>query len=250
MACLLSDFLLYWLVPIVIGVFTWKALPRPLSSVLVIFTALITAWLVFLRIRRFKSDVPKRVAARLHYGALWCAMLGLIFVLILQVDLFPAPLVTRSLYLVKAQLNEEDLGGANLNRAKLGEANLEGAKLGGANLKGVRNLTCSQLEDATDWEFSKRDVGLACGADLPPTIEGDATEPAESPQGSPNRMTLVSTKEAHSSRTGKRVRLWISWQKARFIPEAPPARTGAVTLIEPFGSPLNLTIYCLRESRM
>jgi uncharacterized protein YjbI with pentapeptide repeats len=90
--------------------------------------------------------------------------------------------ILSKLVLDSARLKEADLRGADLSstrlnkatlfRAKLSEANLSEARLNEANLeeadlRNVRNLTCDQLKQATNWEKAYRDKKLRCGAEIP-----------------------------------------------------------------------------------
>jgi hypothetical protein len=94
--------------------------------------------------------------------------------------------------LVRADLTEATLIGtylddAILTNAKLGGATLMGAQLVGADLSGTDlkntvlieadlenvdlrravDLTCEQLQEATNWESTYRDESLACGGSIP-----------------------------------------------------------------------------------
>ena len=82
-----------------------------------------------------------------------------------RADLVEANLAEADLE--RAILARADLKQANLAGADLKEANLDEANLAGADLRDAKNLTCEQLQQATDWEKSYRDPELACGADIP-----------------------------------------------------------------------------------
>jgi hypothetical protein len=50
----LSMFILYWMIPSILALFTWKALPRAEAPLLVVLTSAMTAILLGLQIRRFR----------------------------------------------------------------------------------------------------------------------------------------------------------------------------------------------------
>jgi hypothetical protein len=129
----LADALLYYLVPVVILVFTWKAAPRSESIWLLFSAELIGTYIIFLKIRRFAWDTPPTKFQQARYGALWL-MLALLSGL---VSYTPAMSLHRPLSLFKADLSGLDLRRANLKEAFLEEAKLEGANLRGANLEGA-----------------------------------------------------------------------------------------------------------------
>lgn len=102
-----------------------------------------------------------------------------------QADLRGANLENSNL--TETNLSEVDLGDANLKNANLtkalikyvhfGRADLRGADFNNAvfndpllrdsDLRGAKNLTCAQLQEATNWETAYRDPELSCGAPIP-----------------------------------------------------------------------------------
>ena len=100
----LSRFLFYWLVPVILGVFAWKALPRPEGPVLVSLTSAFIAVFLFLQLRR-RSDRTHKIST----FALWLALLCSIFITILPICflLEGKSLPSRQLHLRKADRSEE-----------------------------------------------------------------------------------------------------------------------------------------------
>lgn len=137
----LSKFLFYWLVPVVLGVFAWKALPRPEGPVLVSLTSAFIAVFLFLQLRR-RSD-------RTHTRMLWLALLCSIFITgaMFLAFLEGEPLLSRQLHLRDAVLNRQDLRGLNLVGADLEGAELFEARLEDANLAGA-HLSDAELKQA------------------------------------------------------------------------------------------------------
>jgi uncharacterized protein YjbI with pentapeptide repeats len=168
----LTEFIFYWLVPLVLGVITWKAwafpaMGRPLTYV----SGVVTVGFVCLRLRRSSHQSPWRT--RLYY-------LPLILVISLMVLVtFNAHLFQRPLYLFRAALpdawlagmdmHHASLGFANLQRAYLRTTNLQGANLHGANLTGA-DLQGANLTGAVLQEVDLRGANLwgasFTGADL------------------------------------------------------------------------------------
>jgi uncharacterized protein YjbI with pentapeptide repeats len=142
-AILLSYFLFYGLVPIMLAVFAWKALPRPIApKLLVALTSTFIVLSLFLYIHRH----PDR-KHRILWLMLLCSI-GLTFwaffsgtTLVNQLRRF------RQLHLWKADLQKQDLRSSNLQDADLTEANLEYARLERANLTSA-TLTNASLNNA------------------------------------------------------------------------------------------------------
>jgi uncharacterized protein YjbI with pentapeptide repeats len=177
----LANLIFYWLPCLVPAFFSWKALPRPKESfLLIIQTAIFFSCMVLLRIRRFPDD-QHRFKFNVLYLFVW--LLGVCLLLGAQLgfyerslDLFRADLSKKDLrntYLFKANLVEADLNGANLqaadlegadlraadlretiireanlSRAELQKADLRGANLGNAILMGFDPLAAAYLEAA------------------------------------------------------------------------------------------------------
>jgi hypothetical protein len=164
--------LLYWWAPAILTVFTWKAGPRPEAPLLGFLTATVTAWLVWLQIKR-------RPLGQRH----WNIPLGVVFIALcgLAVLLGSGQLpINRSLNLYQASLERLDLSRFNLRYADLSmadltgaflsQANLEGAKLQAANLQGAILQGASLSKAQLSWakglsEADLRDVNFS-GANL------------------------------------------------------------------------------------
>lgn len=143
MAALISRILLYWMVPFVLCVFTWKALPRQEVSWLIALTGLMVMTTLFMLIRRCPPDERGR------NRTLWVAILLTLIATVTEmprewrwyprgldlynVDLSAQDLSGMDLYL--ADLREANLSQTTLSRANLTEANLNGANAEGANLE-------------------------------------------------------------------------------------------------------------------
>jgi uncharacterized protein YjbI with pentapeptide repeats len=168
----LSTFILYWMVPSILALFTWKALPRAEAPLLVVLTSAMTAILLGLQIRRFPrpGGTLASLRAQIAIATLWILWAMALAMLILQLALLlrsqlqqptdtlmpessepvlplkrPSAssamfLPTRPLQLYNAQLNNKNLTGlnlraANLRKAILKESDLEGAILAYADLR-------------------------------------------------------------------------------------------------------------------
>jgi uncharacterized protein YjbI with pentapeptide repeats len=130
----------YWMVPITLVVFTWKAWPRPYGPLLG-YTALgVATGLVLLQIRR----CPRK------WRGWGLPLLAFAFAIFYQQ--FVSVTINSQLNLFKADLSEQDLRTTNLSNAFFVEANLSGANLSGANLSGAdllfADLTSADLSGA------------------------------------------------------------------------------------------------------
>jgi Pentapeptide repeats (8 copies) len=154
----LSTFLFYWLVPSTLGIFAWKALPRPEAFVLIGLTGAFLIVFLFLQIRR-RSDQRHKMSTLV----LWLAFLFsivftpvLVFLALLgrtdlplvrDLDLQTDLLLTRHLNLRKADLHGQELRGLNLRGADLRFADLKTANLAFTNLTGAQ-LIGAHLKEA------------------------------------------------------------------------------------------------------
>jgi hypothetical protein len=156
----LTGFILYWLVPLVLVTITFKVWAFPDIGILLTYiTGVVTYGLVLLQSRR-RPDNHRQGWSLLYY-----IILPLIHYTILLLILAPMFLVTvtpqsfqRPLNLVHAELPKAWLvrrnmrrasaGSANLQEANLQEANLQEANLSGASLIGA-NLQRATLQGAT-----------------------------------------------------------------------------------------------------
>lgn len=147
----LSYFLFYWLVPIMLALFFWRASPRPQAPALMLFTSCLLPVFLFLQLRR-RSDRTHRIGTFVLWFAFVCSILGTIWASsTLLSGVWPA----RILYLPDVDLNKQDLRFLNIRKAHLTRANLSGANLSGANLTGA-NLTGANLDDANLREVAGR----------------------------------------------------------------------------------------------
>jgi uncharacterized protein YjbI with pentapeptide repeats len=144
-----SNFLFYWLVPVILASFAWKALPRPEAPWPILFFGTSTVALLFAQIRR-RLDPPPQAGS----AALWLAVFATACITVLAAvgPLLGEALINRPLNLWKADLSKQDLRGVNFRGAYLLEANLHGAHLEGANLTGAllesANLSGASLQKA------------------------------------------------------------------------------------------------------
>jgi len=193
-AAAVATFIFYWLPPVVLASFVYKALPFTNMRLPTLWLAVLaTSVLVFLAIRRCPDNRRKR------WNRLLWPLLLLILVNVLYVNPGPGSGSANGLnrtydlsyadlsgaYLRRAELNHTELIeayligtdlmganllGANLGGADLSEANLRGTNLDGANLlganlrradlRGAQNLYCNQLRQAVNWAESYRDAEL------------------------------------------------------------------------------------------
>lgn len=125
----------YWMVPVTLAIFTWKAWARPFGPFLLVITLVVAAASVLLQMRRCPRSWQVRALPFL--------------VIVYVVFLFGTIGITttRQLDLLKADLSGKDLRLTNLSRAFLVEANLSEADLTGADL-GWANLRWANLDKA------------------------------------------------------------------------------------------------------
>ena len=151
----LTGFVLYGLVPFVLGSLTWKAAARsdmafpqfpnvPLLPILMSVTGVVTCYLMFLVLWRC-----------LAYPRLWqtpvhCVILLLIIGLMVVVAYTRAPWFSRRLNLEHAELPRTSLHGKDLRDAYAKSANLQETLLEQACLEGA-DLSGTNLEDARLW---------------------------------------------------------------------------------------------------
>jgi uncharacterized protein YjbI with pentapeptide repeats len=158
----LANFIFYWLPCFVLSFFSWKALPRPNESfLLIIQTAIFFTCMVVFRIRRFPDD-QHRFKFNAPYLFVW--LLGVCLLLGTQIGFYD-----RSLDLFKADLGKKDLRDIDLSKANLIDANLIEANLQGANLKdadfGKANLQEANLQNV-DLRYAKLQNADLKGAKL------------------------------------------------------------------------------------
>jgi pentapeptide repeat protein len=153
---LLSWFLFYWMVPLVLASFTWKAIPRPEGPTVATLSIVTTTLLLWLQIRRC-PETKRR----------WNIPLGVVMIALTALAPFIATRqisLNRQLSLYQAELKNADLSGFDLRWANLSRANLEGAFLSKADLRHAKlmeaNLTRAVLEGAV---LSNADLSWATG---------------------------------------------------------------------------------------
>jgi uncharacterized protein YjbI with pentapeptide repeats len=153
----LTGFIFYWLVPLVLGVITWKAwafpaMGRPLTYV----SGVVIIALVLLQRRRSHPQSAGRTF-------LCCTSLFLVISLIVLVTFSPQ-LLRRPLYLFRAALSDAWLRGVDMRYASLGFANLQRAYLQGANLQKAdlqkADLQKANLQDANLQDANLQDANL------------------------------------------------------------------------------------------
>lgn len=178
-AQLLSNFMLYWQVPLVLVFFYWKSIPQPGAAVPFFVMLFTMFFMVFLQIRRRSAE------HRYRNRKLWFILIYLIFVFIdksiVIVQGKPVsnsflgenvkicrvkilhPLLTfpfnRKLQLAGANLSKTNLEDFNLSHADLRNANLSQARISGAFLERA------DLEGATMMDMVARGTHFT-GADL------------------------------------------------------------------------------------
>ena len=168
---LLTTFIFYWLVPIVLLMMSWKAAARvEWGMPLVLFTCFVTCTLIFLQIRR--RPVPQRWLNR----SLWLVMglivsclatitVWLIVSLLQHREMVIVPhLFPRSLNIFRADLKEKWLAAVDLRYADADYANFENANLNHADLSGA-DLRMANLQEANLVGANLREAFLV-GANL------------------------------------------------------------------------------------
>jgi hypothetical protein len=179
---LMTSFVFYWLVPIVLFFFAWKATPNDgRYQTTTLFALLGTVWLTWLQIRR-SAEGQQRLRKTLPF---WL-IITLCSLNILAIPTVGHRIFTRHLDLYKAQLagknlREVRLEGANLEQSDLSQANLEEAMLRGVNLKKANlegaNLKGADLSMSVLFEANLQEANLSLanlhGANLTKTnVEG------------------------------------------------------------------------------
>jgi uncharacterized protein YjbI with pentapeptide repeats len=163
---LLTAFIFYWLVPLVLVMITWKAAARLAWGLpLAFITSLVVAILVFLQIRRCPASQRHRNRRRWVVIALILAWLVAMtfnpLELERQLNIYRADLSGKwlpnvdlhNVYADHADLQHATLSGANLKHADLSGAKLQHANFASANLENAQlayaDLQHAQLASAT-----------------------------------------------------------------------------------------------------
>jgi len=163
-----SNFLFYWLVPIILVSFAWKGLPRQEAPWPIFFFGTATCALLFLQVCR-RSDRPLQggsIVLLLAAAATACITIFAVASLLLGQGL-----ISRPLNLAKADLSKQEVRGVNFSGADLLGANLVGAHLEGANLTGAF-LGSADLKWA-DLQKARMKGALLMGANV---VEANLTE--------------------------------------------------------------------------
>jgi len=203
---LLTTFIFYWLVPLVLLTITWKAMARAQWGVpLVFLTGLVTITLVFLQIRRCPAS--QRQLNRSRWGVMvliagciaavtfkssadlldvndepwrWGARSKLVVVpqwLPRPLNIFRADLKDK--WLARVNLRDADARFANFQGAALWGAALRDAALQGVDLREVQNLMQKQLQSANIDEHTR----------LPPNLQRPLPAGAASPPSGPTEAS-------------------------------------------------------------
>jgi Pentapeptide repeats (8 copies) len=153
---LLSWFLFYWMVPMLLALFAWKAGPLPEAPLIGSVAIIVTMLLIWLQMRRCPEAWRR---CNIALGVALIALLALVpFIATGQIGR------NRQLNLFEAVLEKRDLSGFHLRAANLSRANLKGAFLSQANLRAATlkgaNLTGAILSGAV---LSQADLSYAEG---------------------------------------------------------------------------------------
>jgi uncharacterized protein YjbI with pentapeptide repeats len=128
---MLTSFIFYWLVPIVLVRMTWKAWALPAMGLPLTYVAgVVTLILVLLQLRR-RPDHQRQWGALVYYAML-VFIVGLMVIGSVSPQSFQRPFE-----LFRAELPKAWLIGIDMNRARADFANFEGAELEAALLEGA-----------------------------------------------------------------------------------------------------------------
>lgn len=141
LASIVSRFLVYWLTPLTLIIFAWKASPRPDVLILYLMVFVIIKVMIFLSIRRY----PVKLRYRVSYRLLWILFLSVLLIELMTVSGFLT--IKRTLDLPGANLKNRNLVGFYFENAHMSEVNLNNAKLSTANLRKAI-LNKANLENA------------------------------------------------------------------------------------------------------
>jgi hypothetical protein len=190
---ILTLYVFYCLVPVVLLIITWKAWAFPIAGLsLTWVTGLVTGALTLLLMRRDSDhfrhlpDYRRQWQIPIYYGILVFIVLRMSYVTI-NAQSFQRPLVLhradltkawlprtnmRNAFAVLANFQEANLFGADLREADLRGANFQQANLFRANLqktklRGAKNLTQDQVNTACVYENTQLPEGLISPASCP-----------------------------------------------------------------------------------
>ena len=164
----LTSFIFYWLVPLVLVTITWKAWALPAMGLPLTYVAGVVTFVVVLLQLRRRPEHQRQWWTLLDYTLL-IVIVGLIVRATINPQSFQRPL-----NLFRAELPKAGLVGINMHRVSAGFAKLQGATLQGATLQGATlrganlqraNLQRAQLQGAQLLEADLQEANLQ-GADL------------------------------------------------------------------------------------
>ena len=209
-----SNVLFYWLVPVILATFAWKALPRREAPWLILLFGTSTLAFLFVQVGR-ASDPRSRSGSALLWLAVLATTCTTVFAAV-SLLLGGAP-ISRPLNLSKGDVSKQDLRGVNFRGADLRETNLIGAQLEGANLTGSflesanlrgANLQNARLEGAHLMGAYLAEANLTCTdfrrADLTEAVLNKANLQGADLEGATlihTRLKEVNLKGANLSRT-------------------------------------------------
>ncbi|MEQ9328797.1 MAG: pentapeptide repeat-containing protein [Rhodospirillales bacterium] len=165
---LITWVLFYWMPPLIMGVFAWRALPRALMGpVMLEATVIMAAALLYLQGRRCHPTRRRWAVPALSTGMVGLILFGL-YAALIEVPFH------RDLYLFRGDMTEKDLRGfdleyAYLKEAKLDRTNLQGARISHAVMSEA-SLSGADLRETrmqqTDARGSRFDGANLTDADL------------------------------------------------------------------------------------
>lgn len=179
-AKLLSNYMFYWLVPTVLFIFCWKSGPLPLGTAFLVFSIIVSVYIVIIRIRHFHLKHGGRRDWLFRPYSMWLLILFVLYGLpVMQGKIFNRPLILNDVdlsgrnmrnysfadaYLRNANLSHADFQYTNMSGADLTNANLNLASLQFANFYGA-NFTYANLKHAS-FQSAKVINAQFSGADL------------------------------------------------------------------------------------
>ena len=135
-----TQFIFFWLVPLILIIFSWRADPYPIGSGVQIFSLLISIVFVIVRLRyehRSNSNVSFR---NVPYLSIWVILLGLVVLFLLKLTSFVGVErfgFNRPLVLMEARLSNRNLRGYRFKGAFLEKADLSYSELTNVDFSGA-----------------------------------------------------------------------------------------------------------------
>ena len=174
LAHLFSTLVFYWLVPLILGYFAYKASPQPDGWQIASLAACVAAAFLYLHVRRdMYGSAHKGIRAVRRFAVIALAFLAYAGyegrnLFQRQLNLFGAKLASEDLR--RANLSgidprQADLQGTNLARADLRDADLRGALLSGAEFQGarLRGAVLNSLDLSGAMNLSQEQINAARG---------------------------------------------------------------------------------------